>query len=64
MAEKKPFTNVMEYITFARKVAQMDLPTKEEFGRIMHDPNIDEEKKKAIALKVKEVANGYENLQD
>lgn len=37
--------------------------TKDEFGRIMHDPNATEEEK-AEALRMLEEADGYENLGD
>lgn len=55
--------NVMEYFRTQAKVARMDLPTKQEFGRIMHDDDVDESTKQEI-LKKMEVAGGYENLQD
>lgn len=37
--------------------------TKDEFGRIMHDPEASEEDKQA-ALRMLEEAGGYENLGD
>ena len=37
--------------------------TKEEFGRIMHDPNATEEEQ-AEALRELEAVGGYENLGD
>lgn len=37
--------------------------TKDEFGRIMHDPNATEDEK-AEALRMLEEADGYENLGD
>ena len=37
--------------------------TKEEFGRIMHDPDASEADK-AEALKILQEADGYENLGD
>lgn len=37
--------------------------TKDEFGKIMHDPNATEEEK-AEALRMMEEAGGYENLGD
>lgn len=37
--------------------------TKEEFGRVMHDPNATEEDR-AEALRMLEEADGYENLAD
>ena len=37
--------------------------TKDEFGRVMHDPDATEEEK-AEALRMLEEAGGYENLGD
>lgn len=55
--------NVMEYMRLQAKLARIDLPTKAEFGRIMHDDDVPEETKLEIVKKL-EVAGGYENLQD
>lgn len=53
----------LSLLDFIQKAAAQQTMTKEEFGRIMHDPNstqddIDE------ALKCLEEADGYENLAD
>lgn len=55
--------NVMEYMRAQAKLAKLDLPTKAEFGQIMHDDEVSEETKQEI-LKKLEGAGGYENLQD
>jgi hypothetical protein len=50
----------------SKKPSSIDNPhriTKEEFGRIMHDPNATEDEIKE-ALKQLEEADGYENLGD
>lgn len=54
--------SVLEYMKAQAKLAKMDLPTKKEFGRIMHDDMVSEEIKQNIIKKM-EVAGGYENLQ-
>ena len=45
------------------KLEKVDAPTKEEFGRIMHDEDVPEERKLEILKKV-EMAGGYEGLCD
>lgn len=45
------------------KASSQSVLTKEEFGRIMHDPDSTEEEI-AEALKTLEEADGYENLSD
>lgn len=45
------------------RLEKSDAPTKEEFGRIMHDDSIPEEKKLEV-LKQVELAGGYEGLCD
>lgn len=55
--------NVMEYMRAQAKLAKLELPTKYEFGRIMHDDDVSEETKQEILKKLEE-AGGYENLQD
>ena len=50
----------------SKKPSSVDNPhriTKEEFGRIMHDPDATEDEIKE-ALKQLEEADGYENLGD
>lgn len=54
--------NIMEYMIAQARIAKLDAPTKEEFGRIMHDSEVSEEKKFEILKKVEE-AGGYGNLQ-
>lgn len=54
--------NVLEYMQQQKRIADLDLPTREEFGKIMHDPEVSEETKQEILKKV-EAVNGYENLQ-
>lgn len=55
--------NVMEYMRVQAKLAKLELPTKEEFVKIMHDNDVSEETKQEILKKLEE-AGGYENLQD
>ena len=55
--------NVMEYMRAQAKLAKLELPTKEEFDKIMHDDDVSEETKQEILKKLEE-AGGYENLQD
>ena len=45
------------------RMASKTILTKDEFGRIMHDPNATEEEK-AEALRMMQEAGGYENLGD
>ena len=51
--------NMLEFLMRAASNA----PTKSEFGRLMHDDNVDEEEKERI-LKSVEEAGGYDNLDD
>lgn len=53
---------VFEWAMLNLRMSQMDLPTKKEFGKIMHDKDISEKEKQKVLRKV-EMANGYENLQ-
>lgn len=55
--------NVMEYMHAQAKLAKLELTTKEEFSKIMHDNDVSEETKQEILKKLEE-AGGYENLQD
>ena len=43
--------------------AAAKVPTKSEFGRLMHDDEVTEEEKQRI-LKSVEEAGGYDNLED
>lgn len=51
--------NMLEFIMRAAS----SLPTKSEFGRLMHDDEVSEEEKKRILQSVEE-ASGYDNLED
>lgn len=51
--------NMLEFIM--RAAAKV--PTKSEFGRLMHDDETTEEEKQRI-LKSVEEAGGYDNLED
>ena len=53
----------MSLLDLLNKAAAQSVLTKEEFGRIMHDPDSTEEEI-AEALKTLEEADGYENLAD
>lgn len=44
-------------------VSAISLPTKSEFGKKMHDPNLSDEDKEEILQKVAD-NGGYENLED
>lgn len=52
--------SLLDMLTAAAAKSTM---TKEEFGRIMHDPNASEEDREE-ALKMLAEADGYENLAD
>lgn len=52
----------MNLLEFMEKMAAT-VHTKSEFGKYMHDPDIDEETKQQI-LKEVERAGGYDNLDD
>ena len=52
----------MNMLEFLMRAAA-DLPTKSEFGRMMHDDETSEEEKERI-LKSVEEAGGYNNLDD
>ena len=51
--------NMLEFIMRAA----INVPTKSEFGRLMHDASVDEEQKELILRSV-EKAGGYDNLED
>lgn len=51
--------NMLEFIMRAAS----SLPTKSEFGRLMHDDETTEEEKQRILKQVEE-AGGYDNLED
>ena len=51
--------NMLEFIMRATS----SVPTKSEFGRLMHDDEVDEEEKQRI-LKSVEEAGGYDNLDE
>lgn len=51
--------NMLDFLMAASR----KLPTKSEFGRLMHDDSIDEEERKRILDSVDE-AGGYDNLED
>ena len=53
----------LSLMDFLNREAARQTMTKEEFGRVMHDPNSTEEDINA-ALKCLEEADGYENLAD
>lgn len=55
--------NMLEFCQRAEAAANMDLPTKEKFGELMHDDVLTDEQKWEIVRKVEE-AGGYECLQD
>lgn len=55
--------NIMEYMRAQARLARLDLPTKEEFGKIMHSSETSDERKYEILKKLEE-AGGYANLQD
>lgn len=51
--------NMLEFLMRASS----SLPTKSEFGRLMHDEETTEEEKQRILKQVEE-AGGYDNLED
>lgn len=53
----------MSLLDWLNAQASKSTLTKEEFGRIMHDPNATEEEKNE-ALRMINEADGYENLGD
>jgi hypothetical protein len=53
-----------DFIQFKLRQQQADkLPTKKKFGELMHDEELEEDEKLAIAERVLE-AGGYDVLQD
>lgn len=55
--------NGMSLLDMLTSAAAKQTLTKQEFGRIMHDPNATEEEIQE-ALKMLQEADGYENLAD
>lgn len=55
--------NMLEFCQRAAAAASMELPTKEQFGELMHDDTLTDEQKWEIVRKMEE-AGGYECLQD
>lgn len=53
----------MSLLDMLTAAAAKSIITKQEFGRIMHDPNATEDDKME-ALKMLQEADGYENLAD
>lgn len=53
----------MSLLDMLNAASSRESMTKDEFGRVMHDPNATEEEK-AEALRMMEEAGGYENLGD
>lgn len=56
-------TKGMSLLDMLTQAASRTVLTKNEFGRIMHDPNSSESEIRE-ALKMLEEADGYENLAD
>ena len=54
--------NMLEYCQRMAKLAEVDPPTKEEFGKLMHDPLLTDEEKWDIVKKV-ELVGGYACLE-
>lgn len=52
----------MNMLEFLMRAAS-SLPTKSEFGRLMHDDETTEEEKQRILRQIEE-AGGYDNLED
>ena len=55
--------DVFNYQKYRKELEQLDLPSKQEFGDIMHDDDIDVNLKLATAQRVRE-AGGYDLLGD
>jgi len=53
----------MSLLDMLTAAASKQTMTKQEFGRVMHDPHATEEEKQE-ALKMLQEADGYENLGD
>lgn len=52
---------LLEFYLLQNRLATMDVPTRKEFGQIMHDKSVSEEVKQEILKKV-EMEGGYDNL--
>lgn len=61
--EKERSMSLREYLIYLSKVSNMTCSTKQEFGRMMHDPSLSDDEKRRIAQEVF-MAGGYDGLND
>lgn len=63
ITEKEKSMSLMEYIKHMSKISNMTCSTKQQFGEMMHDPNLSDDEKRQIAQEVF-MAGGYDGLND
>lgn len=61
--EKEKSMSLMEYIKHMSEINNMTCSTKQQFGEMMHDPNLSDDEKRRIAQEVF-MAGGYDGLND